>query len=172
MSCHDGDLSSVTRCKYWSELCHSWQRDQCWYSETELWKRPENAHFHDSKNERLHRNTVSEFQHRAVTVVERIAPSWLNYDTRLSFVGLSRMSWMNTLPTSVSDPDPCGSVLKWVRIQDSQNGVQKGKKVWDFKLKRKMTILQKYWWFLLVSGSPLSMSLQQIVTGNHILILK
>jgi len=36
--------------------------------------------------------------------------------------------------SSVSDPDPnpCGSVLEWlpwIRIQDSQNGVQKGRNI-------------------------------------------
>jgi len=44
-----------------------------------------------------------------------------------------------------------GSVLAIrIRIKDSQNGVQtKRKKIWDFKLKRALTILLKAWWFFL-----------------------
>jgi len=34
-----------------------------------------------------------------------------------------------------------------IRIQDSQNGVQNGKKTWDLKFKRAFTILLKAWWF-------------------------
>jgi len=45
---------------------------------------------------------------------------------------------------------------------------KKEKKIWDFKLKRAITILQKVWWFLLEPGSPQSMSLQQFVTENNI----
>jgi hypothetical protein len=52
---------------------------------------------------------------------------------------------------SVSDPDPCGSVLKWlpgIRIQDSQNGVQKGRKNLRFKVEKSIDLSMKGRWFL------------------------
>jgi len=67
------------------------------------------------------------------------------------------------------DPDPWGPVLKWlpwirirIRIGNTDldpdpgqsNWCPKRKKIWDFKLKRALTILVKAWWFLLEPGSP------------------
>jgi len=43
----------------------------------------------------------------------------------------------------VTYPDPCRSVLRWIRIQDSQNGVKKGGKFRDFKLERALTFCWK-----------------------------
>jgi len=62
--------------------------------------------------------------------------------------------------TSVSDPDsdPCGSVLEWlpwIRIRIGNTDPDPGEskwcpkreKIYDFKLKRALTMLLRAWWF-------------------------
>jgi len=64
--------------------------------------------------------------------------------------------WIHVDPYQNSSPGS-GSVLVIrirIQIQDSQNGVQKGTKIIDFKLKRALAILLKTWWGLLEPGSP------------------
>jgi len=53
-----------------------------------------------------------------------------------------------------------------IRIQDSQNGVQKGKEIGDFKFKGAFTTLLKASWFLLEPMIPQSVFFKPLETGK------